>query len=387
MNPYQTSIPVETTETSKNENNAPVSTGPKVRVVRTNLYGKDEMFRIIALGEVTRLPILFVGVPGVAKTAVLMDYAAAMYDGDKDMIKKKTFVIELDEGTKNSEIKGRPDMKELLEEKRYVVEAPIADAEYVLINEVDKGSSGVRNTLLSVMREKALFLGHEVRDCKWKLFAGSCNEITKDAADAPFWDRFLIKYKVERVSVETMFNSWGGQPVEIPIVMPNAEDIANVKLNMAKMYKYVQYIHKDVSDRTIYQLPILVKAIKLIWGCGDAQAIAKSCELVCPTHVQGVIDSIEDKRVSAIKTKISQIAGMSDMDQLALFLKDLKKQLSAIDKEKSIAEDVEEIKEMLKKEIMSNKAARMLMGIDDPTENSKTASSTNQQTANAAGPF
>lgn len=334
------------------------------RVIKTSLYGKEEMFRIIALGEVTRLPILFVGVPGVAKTAVLMDYAEAMYNGDKNMIKLNTFILELDEGTKNSEIKGRPDMKSLLEDKRYIVDAPIADAEYVLINEVDKGSSGVRNTLLSVMREKALFLGHEVRDCKWKLFAGSCNEINKDNADAPFWDRFLIKFKVERVSVETMFDSWNGSPVEFELNIPNYEEVQKCALNMSKMHKFVAYIHADVSDRTIYQLPNLVKSIKLIWEIGDAQAIAKACELVAPVHVQGVIGVIEDKRVSAIKTKIGQISGMSDMDQLALFMKDMDKSIKSIMNDKSCAEDIDEIKQMLKAEVMKNKAARILMGIE-----------------------
>ena len=58
------------------------------RIINTNLYGKEEMFKIIALGEATRLPVLLVGPPGVAKTAVLMDYAASMYGENKEIIKK-----------------------------------------------------------------------------------------------------------------------------------------------------------------------------------------------------------------------------------------------------------------------------------------------------------
>src|SRR3989337_1939885 len=96
----------------------------KTRTIKTKLHGKEEMFKVIALGEATGLPVLFVGPPGVAKTNVLLDYAANMHDSADD-VRKHTFIIELDEATKNTEIKGRPDMKELLENKRYLIDAPI----------------------------------------------------------------------------------------------------------------------------------------------------------------------------------------------------------------------------------------------------------------------
>jgi len=331
------------------------------RKIKTNLYGKEEMFRIIALGEATKLPILFVGPPGVAKTAVLMDYAAAMYNGTKEDVKGKTFIIELDEATKNSEIKGRPDMKSLLEDKRYVVEAPIADAEYVLINEVDKGSSGVRNTLLSVMREKALFLGNEVRECKWKLFAGSCNEINKDQADAPFWDRFMIKYRVERVQIDVMFNSWAGENIEFAINIPTYEEITQSKINQTKMRQFVSYIHNDVSDRTIYQIPLIVNAIKIIWECSDTEAIIKACDLIAPGKAANLGSQIEDKRITAVKTKISQIKSVTDVDQMGMFLHDLEKEFKKLSKQDDLADDLADLKNMLKKEVSASKVCKIIL--------------------------
>lgn len=330
------------------------------RIINTNLYGKEEMFRIIALGECTRLPILFVGPPGVAKTAVLMDYAASMYGNDKNVIKQKTFVIELDEATKNSEIKGRPDMKSLLEDKKYHVEAPIAEAEYVLINEVDKGSSGVRNTLLSVMREKALFLGHEIRDCKWKLFAGSCNEISKDQSDAPFWDRFLIKYKVERVQIDTMFNSWNGQNIEFSINIPTHQEIVECNVNMNKIRQFVNFIHKDISDRTAYQIPLIVKSIKMIWECSDTEAIMKACDLIAPSKTSTLGPQIEDKRVTSVKTKIAQIKSIKDVDQMAMLIHDLEREFNKL-KNENLGDDLIELKHLMKKEVSQSKVCEALL--------------------------
>ena len=60
-------------------------------------------------------------------------------------------VQETDEDTKASEVKGRIDMKKLLEQNTYDLTSPVANAKFVLINEVEKASSGLRNSLLSIM--------------------------------------------------------------------------------------------------------------------------------------------------------------------------------------------------------------------------------------------
>ena len=33
--------------------------------------------------------------------------------------------------------------------------------------------------------------GDEIKKCKWKVFTGSCNQITGSESDNPFWDRFV----------------------------------------------------------------------------------------------------------------------------------------------------------------------------------------------------
>jgi hypothetical protein len=323
----------------------------KQRIIKTKLVGKDELFKVIALGEATRMPILFVGEPGVAKTQTLIDYAAAMSGYDKEKARKETFVLELDEGTKSSEIKGRVNMKELLVNKDYKIDAPIADARYVLINEVDKGSSAVRNTMLSVMREKALFLGSEIRQCKWQLFAGSCNVIPDDELENPFWDRFLITYTVDRIKSTDMWNKvWGkpGKQYEIPINIPDNSEIDAESLDSKMMIIFGKEIQKEVSDRTMVAVPVITKAVKLIWGLPDAEAIMKACELVCPQKAQVLSSKLEDPAIVSIKTKIKDISSITEPDLLVQSINGIESEISQLKSNPSYKGQADQLKSVLK---------------------------------------
>ena len=56
-------------------------------------------------------------------------------------------------------MKGLPDLEKLFTENKYETIAPITTADIAVINEVDKASSNIRNSLLGVMNEKFLFNG------------------------------------------------------------------------------------------------------------------------------------------------------------------------------------------------------------------------------------
>lgn len=330
----------------------------EVRKITTKLVGKQELFKTIALGEALKMPVLFVGVPGVAKTQTLLDYGKAMMvkDGaDPKDIAKRVFMIELDEGTKSAEVKGRPNMKELLENKTFKMDCPIADAEFVMINEVDKGTSGVRNTLLSVMRERKLFLGGEVRNCKWKVFVGSCNEITKDEDNIPFWDRFIIKSKVDRVDISLIASVWAGKDEVFDINIPSEEDLKNTQVSLGLMSSFIKIIHSSVTDRTIVATLPIVKAIKLIWGLNDKDAIIYACAFICPEQVVTVSKSIEDPLVKEVKGKIMQISKHTDINYVMDCVNELDTAFNAMEKNESYKQDLKEMKKLLQKELNNNK--------------------------------
>jgi hypothetical protein len=289
------------------------------RKIKTKLVGKESVFNILALSEATGLPVLLLGEPGVGKTQTLLDYAAAKYQYNREAVRKNTFVIELDEGTKTSEIKGRVNMKSLLEDKEYKIDAPIADAKFLLINEVDKGTSGVRNTLLSVMREKALFYGDTIKKCKWEVMAGSCNVIPNDELENPFWDRFVLTEKVVRVGLDVMKDMWkkGESTQEVIVNVPTKAEVAACEIDSKLMAKFLAVIYTSASDRTIYQIPTIVQATKLVYCMTDSQAIIKVCELVAPDKLGEVASKLETKRENNVRSLISQYQSIVEADNWA----------------------------------------------------------------------
>ena len=332
------------------------------RTIKTKLVGKEELFKVIALGEATRMPILFVGVPGVAKTQTLLDYAAAMSGYDRQVARDQTFVLELDEGTKSSEIKGRVNMQSLLVDKKYEIEAPIADARYVLINEVDKGSSAVRNTMLSVMREKALFLGGEIRQCKWELFAGSCNVIPDDELENPFWDRFLITYEVNRIKVAEICNhAWAGKEYQLTLDIPNKADLDASSLDQTMMRTFAKEVYREVSDRTLMAAPEIVKAVKVIWGFADAEAIMKACEFICPSKVQALSAKLEDPQIVSVKTKIKAINSIEESDLLMTSIQTIENEISQLRNNPTYAAKAEELDAILKDTISKSDKCQELL--------------------------
>ena len=284
----------------------------ETRKIKTKLVGKESVFNILALSEATGLPVLLLGEPGVGKTQTLLDYAAAKYQYNREAVRKNTFVIELDEGTKTSEIKGRVNMKSLLEDKEYKIDAPIADAKFLLINEVDKGTSGVRNTLLSVMREKALFYGDTIKKCKWEVMAGSCNVIPNDELENPFWDRFVLTEKVVRVGLDVMKDMWkkGESMQEVMVNVPTKEEVDACKIDDKLMAKFLTAVYTSASDRTIYQIPRIVQATKLVYSMTDSQAIIKVCELVAPDKLGDVASKLETKRENNVRSLVSQYSSI-----------------------------------------------------------------------------
>jgi hypothetical protein len=291
-----------------------------------------------------------------------MDYAAAMSGYDKAKARKETFVLELDEGTKSSEIKGRVNMEDLLVNKKYSIEAPIAAARYVLINEVDKGSSAVRNTMLSVMREKALFLGSEIRPCHWQLFAGSCNVIPDDELENPFWDRFLIKYVVERIKVSDIYkNAWQAKQWEFELNIPEAADLEACMLDGKMMETFAKEIYKEVSDRTLMAVPAITKAVKMIWGFADAEAIMKACELVCPQKAQALSAKLEDPAIVSIKTKIKDISSITEADMLMSNIQSIENEISQLKQNPVYATKAETLANMLKDTIQKSDNCRTLI--------------------------
>jgi MoxR-like ATPase len=307
-------------------------TTQEMRQIETSLINKEEVFKMLALAEATGLPCLLIGQPGVAKTKTVIDYAKAWLNKDGNMTAKdfaeKIYILETDEGTKASEIKGMPDLGRLFTDNTYELSTPIADAEIVIINEVDKASSAIRNAMLGVMNEKFLFNGKHKIPCKWKLFVATCNEIPKEEKNSPFWDRFMLKHTVNRVSAGEMvkyYNKGGRYYREkFTIGIPNKAEINEVEIPVTKLEKYMEVGYNHSSDRTLTFVPTLSKAVSYIWDISVDKALVKTAQIMIDqTAGSELQNKLMSPEVKAVMSKVEMLHSYQTNEQLELAIAEI----------------------------------------------------------------
>lgn len=342
-------------------------TTQEVRQIETSLINKEEVFKMLALAEATGLPLLLVGEPGVAKTKTIIDYAKAWLNKDGKMTSQdfmnKIYVLETDEGTKASEIKGMPDLEKLFTDNKYELNTPIADADIVIINEVDKASSAIRNAMLGVMNEKFLFNGKHKIPCKWKLFVATCNEIPKDEKDSPFWDRFILKMEVGRVSAGEMskYYSKGAREYreKFSIGIPNKAEMSTVEVPAKKLDKYLEVGYTQSSDRTLTFVPNLAKAVSYVWDISVDKALVKTAQIMIgQTAGSELQNKLMSAEVKAVMSKVEMLHSHSNNEQLELAVAEIESLINAYTTRGVLDEgQVEEI-EMSMQYIIQNHPAR-----------------------------
>lgn len=342
-------------------------TTQEVRQIETSLINKEEVFKMLALAEATGLPCLLIGEPGVAKTKTVLEYAKAWLNKDGKMTAQdfanKVYILETDEGTKASEIKGMPDLGKLFTENKYELNAPIADAEIVIINEVDKASSAIRNAMLGVMNEKFLFNGKNKIPCKWKLFIATCNEIPKDEADSPFWDRFMLKMTVNRVSAGELVKYYqkGARNYreKFTIGVPSTSEIEQVEIPSNKLEKYLEVGYTHSSDRTLTFVPKLTKAVSYIWDISVDKALVKTAQIMIgQTAGSELQNKLMSPEVKAVMSKVEMLHSYQTNEQLELAIADIESLINTYVSRGIMDEtQVEEI-ELSMQYILSNHPAR-----------------------------
>lgn len=342
-------------------------TTQEVRQIETSLINKEEVFKMLALAEATGLPLLLVGEPGVAKTKTIIEYAKAWLNKDGKMTAEdfanKMYILETDEGTKASEIKGMPDLGKLFTQNTYEVNAPVADADIVIINEVDKASSAIRNAMLGVMNEKFLFNCKSKIPCKWKLFIATCNEIPKDEKDSPFWDRFMLKMTVNRVSAGDMSKYYAkgarNYREKFAIGIPNEAELNTVEIPSNKLDKYLEVGYQHSSDRTLTFVPRLAKAVSYVWDISVDKALVKTAQIMIgQTAGSELQNKLMSPEIKAVMSKVEMLHSHSNNEALELAVAEIESLINAYTSRGVMDQgQVEEI-EMSMQYILQNHPAR-----------------------------
>lgn len=350
----QTTIEVGTTKT----NNKPMTNKIEIQSKRkfeTSLMGKEEVFRLLSLAETLNLAILLVGPPGTGKTKIVTDYTKGMFDLT-DINQRRhfnndgVFILETDEGTKSSEIKGVVNLGKLVTENKYEVDSHIAKADTIIINEVDKASSALRNSLLGIMNEKIVFNGRDKVKCNWKLFVATCNEIPKDEINSPFWDRFALKMTVGRLTAGEMVKYYKGgdknYKTSIKVNIPTPEEVDAVDVPVDKLEKFLNVTYKSCSDRTLSFAPLMAKAVSLVYNCSVDKALIKTCELlVDKSTAEKLSKELLSKEKRAVMDKVDMISSMTNEAQIEKAMEEVEKMVVNFTSQGSFSKsDLSEIK-------------------------------------------
>jgi MoxR-like ATPase len=330
--------------------------------ISTTLQGKSEVFKVLAVAHATGKPVLLVGPPGTGKTKALLDYSLAVYQGNKKEAIQNAFILETDEGTRSKEIKGQIDVEKLVTENKYKLNSPITSSKFVLINEVEKASASLRNAMLSVMNEKFLFNGKSKVPCTWELFCASCNSINGDKSEAPFWDRFVFKQHVDRISASQMVSylSKKNKTTRMSLNIPNKDELAELisQIPKDKLKIFVDMLYKRLSDRTLSFTPAIIAAVSVVYELDLVRAMVQTANLLAGKDIASdLAGKLESKELTDIRSAVEMIGTLDDYDQINDSITHIENLVTQASRNKKVTEsDIESLQKDLDKTLRSNPA-------------------------------
>lgn len=289
--------------------------------IQTGLVDKETVFETIVLAHAVQMPILLIGEKGTAKTNVVIDYAKSFLSPEQ--LRDELFLTELTEDSKPSDILGKIDVAALTQHGLYKKIRPIIKSKVVIVNEVDKGSTGVRNSMLSIMNEKRIYDGEDKLAVNWELFVATCNEIPEEEKSNHFWDRFVLKVRVNRTDIDNliMFMQNRHNKNILEFNLPTIQEIEAVDFNYSILLEVAKMLRAEgVSDRTITKLDLLIKATMYIFDLDDTQATLKVISILCPEILADLSKKLASKDERDIMSSIDTLSKTSDLQRKALEL-------------------------------------------------------------------
>jgi MoxR-like ATPase len=324
--------------------------------IKSSLVGKSEAFRILALGYAYKesLPILMLGDPGTGKSALISDFLNSIY-GTREHL----FSIQLTESSKPSDILGRVDMKSLVKDQEMKFIRPIVSAKGIFIDEVDKSGGGLRNSMLSIMNEKQILAGDETINVPWELFVGSTNTIPTEETGNPFWDRWVIKHKVNDATVKDISNFILDDSSKDQIIsIPEEDDLKKIIFSKHQIDALVKNVKKEndkikVSDRTLIKIPKIAAICKYVWDLADeSDALLMATKLVCPHVTEQLMKDIISPEQRELNNIINLIASTTNSRTLTQHFDNLRNLILSI-KPNYSEKEFKKMEESVKERIMN----------------------------------
>lgn len=238
---------------------------------------RNEVIDGTLVGLLAKENVFLLGPPGTAKSALSLALCNALSGNYFNwLISKVTTPDELFgpisiNGIKNSTYER-------------VTAHKLPEADIAFLDEIFKGSSAILNTLLPIMNERTFYNGPKPTKMSLQMIIGASNEIPSSEELGAMFDRFALKYEVDRIKSDAAMEDLllngieNNQVPNLTMEQLAAEQTAamNVKVS-ADLVKVIlqlrQEIHQQgylVSDRKWRQALKLIKAFAYLNGRTEA---------------------------------------------------------------------------------------------------------------------
>lgn len=150
---------------------------------------KQELIDLMVVASVAQEPLLLVGLPGTAKSDLVLKFKDALGIADVDY-----FEYMLTRFTEPSEIVGPIDIQKL-REGRYIrrEQGKLPTAKLAFLDEIFKSNSAILNILLTIMNERKFYQDGVPQPVRLKVLLAATNEVPEQGELAALKDRFVLK--------------------------------------------------------------------------------------------------------------------------------------------------------------------------------------------------
>jgi MoxR-like ATPase len=150
---------------------------------------KQDLIDLMLVAAVAQEPLLLVGLPGTAKSDLVLKFKDALGIADEDY-----FEYMLTRFTEPSEIIGPIDIG-LLREGRYVrrEQGKLPTARLAFLDEIFKSNSAILNILLTIINERKFYQDGAPQPVRLRVLFAATNEVPEHGELAALKDRFVLK--------------------------------------------------------------------------------------------------------------------------------------------------------------------------------------------------